>query len=277
MAELSNEILMAFADGELDRAEYGRVAALLAASPELRRRLEVFEQTGKSAFAEQFRGPFLEPAPRHLVSLVLNSDVARPIPARAQPGSVQRSRFVERLRNMFAVDVSAWQLAAASTATLIVGLGLGWFSQQSSVEPTASTAAVLAFDNGRITAAGALQQVLETTATNRVLPSNDAESPVATARIRLTFKSRQQDFCRQYELALRDGNSFAGIGCRAEDGKWQVHMHVPVATRSAGNDKTVPASSGGPAALAAVVDRLIEGDALGISQEAELLGRHWRK
>ena len=74
MANLSDETLMAFADGELAPGERARVEAALVADATGRARLEIFIVTGRS-LADQFRKPLIEPVPRRLVDLVLDRSV----------------------------------------------------------------------------------------------------------------------------------------------------------------------------------------------------------
>ena len=74
---LSDEVLMAYADGQLDASERARLKELIAQDPEASARLEVFQATGQG-LASMFDEHMNSPLPEKLRRLAL---YAQPLPA----------------------------------------------------------------------------------------------------------------------------------------------------------------------------------------------------
>jgi anti-sigma factor RsiW len=278
VAKLSDETLMAYADGELPTVERARVATILAGDAASRARLAMFTATGKS-LAEQFTTPMDEPVPQHLLDLVLGgkppADTLPAAVATPRMPSVRREPgFAARLMQFFTASQPRWQLALGCSTALLIGLGSGWALHRAPVgQGQAQALASLA--DGRLLAQGALLRVLESAPTGQQV-ALDSRQSIATIQARLTFRSRQQEFCRHYELAVRDGGHFAGIGCRGSDGRWQVQLHTQIAASRMPKGQTVPAGNDASTDLAALLDRMIDGDALGGPEEAALIAKQWR-
>jgi anti-sigma factor RsiW len=277
VAKLSDETLMAYADGELPTVERARVDAVLAGDPASRARLVMFTETGRS-LAEHFRAPMDESVPQHLRVLVLGD--ARPVDTLLSAAATPRRASVRHQLSLtakfmqFVTDSQPrWQFALGCSTALLIGLGSGWALHRAPLEPNAPALAALA--DGRLLAQGALQRVLETAPTGQQVALDNRQS-IATIQARLTFKSRQQEFCRHYELAVRDGRHFAGIGCRGSDGRWQVQLHTQIVASRMPQGQTVPAGNDAAPDLAALMDRMIDGDALGGPEEAALIAKQWR-
>ena len=79
MTDISDEVLMAYADGELDASGCARVETYIAEDHKGVARLAVFTSTGRS-LGMLYDEPMRQPAPQRLIETVLNS----PLPA---PGS----------------------------------------------------------------------------------------------------------------------------------------------------------------------------------------------
>jgi anti-sigma factor RsiW len=277
VAKLSDETLMAYADGELPTIERARVDAILAGDADSRARLAMFTETGKS-LAEHFRAPMDEPVPQHLVDLVLggarSADTTRSAATPRMPSVRHERSLTASLIQFFTANQPRWQLALGCSTALLIGLGSGWALHRVPVFSDHGQA-LAALAGGRILAQGALQRVLESTPTGQQVALGSQQS-IAAIQARLTFKSRQQEFCRHYELAVRDGGHFAGIGCRGVDGRWQIQLHTEVAANRTAKGQTVPAGSDASPDLAALLDRMIDGDALGGPEEAELIAKRWQ-
>jgi anti-sigma factor RsiW len=277
VAKLSDETLMAYADGELPTVEMAWVATIVAGDAASRARLAMFTETSRS-LREQFQAPMDEPVPRHLVDLVLGG--ARPVDALPSAATTPRKVSVRhelsltaKLMQFFTASQPRWQFALGCATALLIGLGSGWALHRAPVERNAQ--ALAALTDGRVLAQGALQRVLETAPTGQHVALDNRQS-IATIQARLTFRSHQQEFCRHYELVVRDGGHFAGIGCRGSDGRWQVQLHTQIAASRLSTGQTVPAGNDSSPDLAALLDRMIDGDALGGSEEAALIAKRWQ-
>src|SRR5437868_4426971 len=105
---IDDDLLMAYADGELDEISRARVERAVAADPALRARLE--QQRKLRATLAAFYGPAAEEEVPERLRAMLETNVADLAAARAR-----RTRPARPL----------WQSFAALAATLVVGLALG--------------------------------------------------------------------------------------------------------------------------------------------------------
>jgi len=169
MAEFSDEMLMAYADGELAPAERREVEAAIVANPELRSRLSIFERT-KDELSILFDEPMRRPLPDRLVDAVFG------VSADAD-GGVERSRLSfnvkSALAGVFAALLSRERMAFAIPAIvclLVFAGGLsGWHLRSIGGQPTpAGSPAVAAgqpplaiLEHGRVVAQAHLRQALE--------------------------------------------------------------------------------------------------------------------
>ncbi len=273
MVAISNEMLMAYADGQLDRDESARIEATLASEPAVRARFEVFAATG-TCLAGHFRKPMDEPVPRHFIDLI--ERYGHSTGTTKRPMAKLHVTLADKVRLAMASLLPRPSMALAYSMVLLVGAGVGWALQSTgSRSPGAELAQNTVVSNGVILAQGALRRALESAGSGTPVVSNGTGEAAATIRTRLTFKSQSQGFCRQYELKVQDGTHYAGIGCRDEGGNWRVQMHTPVAGRASAGERIVPAGDAN-ATVAAMVDRLMEGDAFGAAEEAALINRQWR-
>lgn len=273
MAELTDEILMAFADGRLDKDTRARVEALLHQDAEARRRVEIFRATG-APIADLFRKTLEEPVPSHLVHFVRFYGGERPASARAEtPVETLRSRgdglWREALKTLTPLrEGFSWRLAAATTAALVLGAGSGWLLHGNSVEIGGGQNASL--DRGQIFAMGQFQQMLEKAPSGWAIRLSGSLHELTVARVSLTFKNKQGGYCREYELATPGAGQFTGLACRQSNGKWTLHVHVSEAIRG------TPAEGVRADALEPIVNGMIEGNSFGKKEEAAVLANGWR-
>lgn len=276
MAKVTDEMLMAYADGALSALGRAKVEAFLQANPEARRRVEVFRATG-APIAKLYEKPMAEPVPAYLKDFVLNypADAALPKAQLSWVGLFQR--LVSRARILTSIaqwferpaQPMRWQLAAASAALLALGVGAGAFLYSGG-----SSSDLVAFHDGHIYASGALRNVLEEEPSGRDARIGGIRGDAVTMRANLTFKSEQQTFCREYEIATPGARGFVGLGCRDSDGKWALEVHIPSGGSATGGVK--PAGGSDNDALDEIVNHMIDGDAFGNEQEAAAIKSGWK-
>ena len=179
-----DEMLMAYADGELDEVRRARVERALAADPALRVRLERQREL-RGTLAAFYRPVGEEEVPERLRALLESNVVALPSP---------RARTQRPL----------WQNFAALAATLVLGLALG----RTLLVPAAGP---VGLENGTMIAQGALATALDTQLAS-------AQAPDAATRIGTSFAATDGRLCRTFDSA-----ALAGIACRGEPG-WQLMM-----------------------------------------------------
>lgn len=181
------EMLMAYADGELDELAAKRVERAIAEDPELARQVEAHRAL-RARIAGHFAPVAEAPLPDRLKAMlqanVASIDVARETRA--------RSRWIASSRN--------W---AALAAALVIGLVVG---QTLDLNP-----APVGSSGGTLVAQAGLERALDTQLAS-------AQSADAATRIGLTFHDREGVVCRTFEA-----QALAGIACRADDA-WQVRQ-----------------------------------------------------
>jgi len=173
---LTDEILMAYADGVLDNEARARIEAQLLNDEESRRRVEIFRATG-TRLSQLYRKPMQEPVPPRLVDFVLQFNAGSASPAKPKRAKDVFTAWREKLMSPSTWEkaflraewekrlphAGTWQLMAASAAALIVAASAGWMLH-SPGGPGVDR--LTAFRDGKIYAEGALSYVLET------MPSN---------------------------------------------------------------------------------------------------------
>ena len=223
MSVVSDEVLMAYADGALDPAERQAVEAVLQRHPELRQKVEKFRAT-LSPLQNLFRASIgvdhLEPLIERIrrADLTPAQPVARPIEVRHLP----QARPMRAPRHPWH---QYYPVAIAASLALLIGAALG-----SQLQPRAAssvpTASFIGVSDGRLTAQGPLQDLLEHTA--RGLPVR-AEFAGGTWELEAAFSFRSigQQPCRRYDLRSMEAQAhFAGFACRSADGEWTVQAHA---------------------------------------------------
>ena len=94
MSDITDELLMAYADGELDSAEQRRVERYLANDPASAQRLEMFTQTGRD-LGRLFDQPMREAIPERLLQTVMGSNSSSP--AATMKLTQRRPRFLTEI------------------------------------------------------------------------------------------------------------------------------------------------------------------------------------
>jgi hypothetical protein len=255
MRDISDEVLMAYADDALDTKTRAEVAGRIARDPAVAVRLEAFVVTNKP-LARVFAPILDEPIPARILAALDGPRTSATVhvlrPKREAGAPRDRSDL--------------WRIAAA----LVVGLGGGWGFQTLLAPSATSGAALVVLDKGQMIAQGSLAQVLESGASSQVR-SGDAGSIAVV----FTFKTRDGGYCRQYQVNSNEGRAVAGVACRDANGGWPVVVQADAAPMAISAGKIVPAGAENPG-IDAVVNRLIEADVMSLEQETDLVRRGWR-
>lgn len=242
MSAVSEEMLVAYADGELDEvnrrrveraiADDGALAERLAAHVALRERLGGhFAPVAQEAVPDRFRA-LLEPqgAAENVVSL---SDVRE-----KRSGRVWTS----------------WGMGAGIAASLVLGLGLG-----RSMDGEAGPVGV---SGGKMVAQGSLAKALDT----QLASAQDSGPGNGSVRIGLSFRAKGGGWCRSFE-----GAAVAGVACR-DSGGWRLEQAVP-GNGIAGDYRQ---ASSGDARVSATVEALIAGDPVDAAGEKAARDAGWK-
>ena len=190
MSRIADEILIAYADGELGAEDRAAVEAALAEDAELRAALRA-QQALRARLNAEYDPVAGEPLPARLEALLTTGAGAAVIDFAAERG--RRRRF-------------AWPQAAAMAASLAVGVLVGRLAPSPPSDPAA-------VDGRAMLARGALAEILETRLAS-------AQPAAARSRIGLTFADPGGRLCRTF-----DTPDLSGIACREPAG-WRLVMTV---------------------------------------------------
>ena len=234
---ISDDTLMAYADGELDAATREAVEAAMREDAEIGRRV-----AHHRALREAMRGAFSavldEPVPERLIA------AARGQTAAAKAAVVDLSVAREAARHKVSA-APRWQ-PAAMAASLLLGLGLGflaWHGPRALIQPGSG---------GGLIAGAALAEVLST-------QLSDDRAAARAAITGLSFRNKSGGYCRTFSLTGNEASS--GLACR-EGNDWRIQAlaQAPRAAANSGNFRTA-ASEDSPA-IRAAVEESIAGEAL---------------
>lgn len=243
----SEEVLMAYADGELDAPTRAAVDAAMASDPEIARRIARHEAL-RSRVHSAFNKVLDEPVPARVLSVVRNE---RPVPLKSNVTPL-RARQVRPWN---------WQQWTAVAASLIVGVIAGRLTlmHEGSAGPVMTR-------GDRLLAAGTLAAALS----DQLASGQSAADPV---RIGVSFRAKSGEYCRTF--ALRGAAGLAGLACRAQDG-WQLGVLARTESPSASAGTYRQAASSMPAAVVAAVGERMAGEPLDQHAEAAARERHWQ-
>jgi anti-sigma factor RsiW len=268
---LSDELLMAYADGELDAHERERIARELARDRRLAARLEVFLSTGHSV-APLFGGILRTPLPTGLERVALRT---RPLPAATQAGP----SLARRLRGFFA-PVSPIRIAAVSAAVFVSVLGTTSLMLQggASVDASPLNGLIQQAANGQPVAAGPLELALNSSPAGEETRARLADGQAARLAVKLTFPDRSHSYCRQYEIAAQ--KTYAGIACKLPleggNARWAIPYQVELASARRLPGRTTPSGIGGSGIEHTVVS-MIGGDVLAAKDEQAAIAAGWKR
>jgi len=233
---ISDETLMAYADGELDAATRASIEAAMQEDPEVAKRV-----ARHRALREAMRGAFSavleEPVPERLIAAARGQSTA-------PKGAVVELAFArEAARRKPSLGVR-WQ-PAAMAASLLLGVGLGFLAWQS------RSGLIQSGPGGELVAKAALAEVLSTQLSGDRAP--------ALAMAHLSFRAKSGGYCRTFSLTGTDASS--GLACReGNDWKIKAWAESPRDAANSGNFRTA-ASEDSPAVRAAV-EASIDGEPL---------------
>jgi len=244
----SDEVLMAYADDELDESTRIAVESAMAADPEIARRIahhRALRKRLRSAF-----DPILdEPVPQELIDHARNTPAASAAPKKAEVIPLAPRPASRR-------SLPQW---AALAASLLIGILAGRFAFRSG-----GPALIAAHDNHML-ARGLLADAL----TSQLASQQQATLPV---QIGVSFRSKSGEYCRTFSTRTP---AVAGLACHVADG-WRLQvlsgMQEPQST--AGGYRQ--AASSMPAAVASAVGNEIAGEPLDASAEAAARRRDWQ-
>lgn len=276
MNHVSDEILMAYADGELTPEECQMLERLLRQNPVLRARLEPFIET-RTQLASAFEHTLREPVPERLIAAIERArPSARPSLAGFPLGS-RISGFIESVASHLTPGgygvTSA--LAASMAALVVAGGAVGWIAgRTTSPSPSLSPSetALIVVSGPDLVAAGALAHALDANPSRTILKTDGGQTSIEPI---VSFKTKTDTVCREYRVTVATAkNDSAGLACRNPNGTWRIAQHVETQKLAAAapreGDYQTATGTNIPA-IDAMVETMISGEAFGIDDEAQFL------
>lgn len=271
MMAISDERLMAYADGELSGADRRELDQLLAQSAELRARLAAFAATGRQ-LSTLFDAAMQTPVPQRLIDAVLAAPAET---ERADTANVVQLDGLRRVPRTWSSSRIMSLAAAACIAVVGVGIGARSFLTNHSQSATSAPFGLAIAGDGRTIAGRDLASALDTLASNREARNSGSGSLVRLKPV-LSFATATGVYCRQYKILGGDAHpSFMGVACR-DGGTWRVEAHEAFVAKPGADNQIVVAESDVPAAVDAAVGKLIAGDVLSADDEAAAVQQQWR-
>jgi hypothetical protein len=214
----TDEMLMAYADGELAPAESAAIAHAAQADPALAARIDGFRQSRARIAALRTDAP----APDALIARVraLDAATARPAETPAEQPTAKVIPLADRRRP------AVWQLPLAASVALLAGLAVGAFLPRGDTAPRAAV---------DILAIPGLADALPTLASgdSATLPDGSRATVIAS------FDTDTGDFCREIEVDDPAGATLVAVTCDVGD-TWQTRLAIAA---DAGAQGYAPASS----------------------------------
>jgi len=269
MIPVPDEMLMAYADGELTFDEAQALEQVMRQDPLLRTRLEPFVQT-RMRLSYAFDRVLHEPVPDRLVAAIAAVTVRQP-PA---PQSVA-SRITERIGDAMADFFAAAfpngftaPVVASIAGVLVVGSAIGWITGRF-IGPSP----LVAVKDGGLVASGTLAHALET------LPSLSGSATGSDgSRVTPTLSFQSSDgVCRQYHIATAaQAPDYAGLACRTGDGAWRIALQTETVKVASNAGPYTTQNAETVRAIAELTDKRIVGETFGVPDETAWLANSWQ-
>lgn len=245
--KFSDEMLMAYADGELDLVSRAEIESAMATDPEIRRIVERHRAL-RSRVQSAYGGVLQEPIPMKLSSLV-TPQVAAPVVDLAAQRAARADAQPAAAPKRWALP--QWSAMAAAVA---LAFFVGMFVMRGPESPYADSKAGLV-------ARGELAWAL-----TGQLSSDQGTGDV---RIGVSFRDHSGAYCRTFRL--QQEGPLAGLACRAgEDWKLQV------LAAAAPQDGELRGAASMPMAILRAVDASIEGEPFDAPTEIAARDAGWQ-
>lgn len=248
--EITDETLMAYADGELDAAQATQVEQWLQQDAAAAAKVAQHR-----ALAAQLRNGFsaalTEPVPERLLNVLQPN-------ANTRDKVVDFSQALQRKTTTRSWSSREWSAIAAS---LIVGMLVGVYALQF------NSTNLVGAQHGELIAQGKLDSAL----TRQLAGANAAQG----IQIGISFRNHAGEYCRSFALQDQgqDTQALAGLACRTQ-GNWRVRVLTESA--QSGSSEFKQAGSTTPAAVLALIDQQIAGEALDAEAEAAARQKGWQ-
>jgi negative regulator of sigma E activity len=240
---ISEEALMAYADGEADEAMRASVETAMREDPEIAKRVErhrAMRATMQGAFAAVIE----EPVPERLIAAARGQASSTVVEFAGARQAAQRK--------VGGAPARRWQPAALA-ASLLLGLGAGYMTWHGS-------GTLIEANSRGLVASAALADALS-------MQLSGDRSADLVAITGLSFRNKAGGYCRTFSLSGAEAAS--GLACR-DGARWQIRALAQSAHQDGGNNFRM-AGSTLPPSIRAAVEESIDGEPL--DRTAEIAAR----
>lgn len=249
---VSDETLMAYADGEVDEATRAIIEAALRENPEVRRRIAEHRAL-REAMQGAFSAVLDEPVPQRLIDAARGRTAAQSGGHIVDLASARRAAAGPTPRRR-----RSWQ-PVAMAASVLVGVALGYVGWHSG-KPLVTTGS-----SGELLAGAALAEALSH-------QLSEDRSPGLAAITGLSFRAKTGDYCRTF--SLNGSHASSGLACH-EGGGWTIKVLAQSPAAAADSSNFRPAASADPPAVRAAVEESIDGEPLDRAGEIAARQGNW--
>lgn len=260
---ISEETLMAFADGEADEATRAAVERAMREDPQISQRVERHRALRRRLQAG-FAAELTEPVPERLLAMLrapataAGSNVVSLQDAQAARARAARSRTARPLGSGENARGSAfWRTAPSIAAGVLLGLGIGYGVWRQAGLPIGRGAA------GALIANGVLDGALSNQLTGEPGSGN-------AVRIGLSYMAKSGEYCRSFTLAAAPAS---GIACR-HAGQWQIQALTQ--DSGARSDAYRPAATALSPLILKMIEEQIRGEPLDATAESSARQHRWQ-
>lgn len=250
---ISDEQLMAYADGELDDQQRSAIDAALAQDATLLARLEQHRAL-RSRLQSAYAPALEEPVPHRLLAL-LPSGVPAAREAQLLPFKARAAAPAQRSSS----SKQRWPLWGALAASLMVAVMAGMLTR------SGRNRIRLELVEGSMVARGPLAEALNT----QLAATQDATGPI---RLNLSYRDRAGNYCRVF--TARSTSELSGVACR-HGADWQLQL-LTAATSASAAPEYRQAGSALSGAVLTLVQSQMSGEALDGEAEAKAASSGWR-
>jgi hypothetical protein len=257
MKPISDEMIMAYVDGELNPDQAAAVEQALENDPTLRKKAAIFSET-TSMLHGVYDAPLHEKTPEFLFR------------------TLQPAPLANRWRRGVKLFMQAVQLPAMHPVPIFALLAITIISSSLLYtnaflnSPAKSNYPSLVYDS-------TFSRGLESTTSGQAFIDQHSSAEIIPI---LSFQNQQQYYCRQFEIVDRtQGNHFrgSGIACRNNDKQWQtiVYYHADSIPQSQSDNESYELA-GASSQLDTLIDEQRQGEILTALQEHELMQQGWK-
>ena len=261
---ISEETLMAFADGELDDAARAAVELAMREDPEVGKRV-ARHLALRERLRAGFAGELSEPVPERLTAVlrgiptVTASNVVDLQRARAAMARATQARAAKVGGGEDGPRANAsWGAAVSVAAGVLLGLAIGYGMWSQGSLPIGRGAAGTLVANGSL--AGALSRQLAA-----------EQAGAGAVHIGVSYLAKSGEYCRTFTLA--GAAPASGIACR-HAAQWQIHALTQEAAAQGGAYRTAAAALA--PMLLKMIEEQIQGEPLDSAGESAARQREWQ-